>query len=527
MENRYDTIVVGTGIGGLTAGLKLARQGYSVALLEAARAFGGMLNPFARKKIHFDVGIHYLGQAGPGETLRTGLDELGLSEVRFREIDPECIDRYVFRGYEARLVKGIDRWGDLLVADFPREEKNIRRFLELMKRVDALMAGDSRGVSVKDVARALPFAGDLVRLLRLTFGELLRRSFSEPLLVSVFGGCGGDIGLPPGRLSALAGVVLLNYFLGGAYYPVGGSGAIRDAYVRALTGLGATLERSQRVERIARRGDGLFEVLTHRGDLFVGRSVVSNVDVTDTLGLLSGLRASRRTRRKAPRLRPSLSAFCVFLATDLDLTRYGITDANIWHYDNPDIDAVYEQVYRGELPDPPAFFLTAPTLKDPDAGRAPPGVHTLELITMAVPEPYKPWFDSRSMRRGAAYEDAKERIAERLIAEVERYVPELSRHLLHKESATPATVWHFVRGREAGIYGPEHSPDQYGLRRFLPGIGIPGLYLAGASVFGGGVSPCFKSGQLAADYAAKYLRRRRPVRLAVRRPAARFRGSEG
>lgn len=517
MGRSYDTVVIGTGIGGLTAGLKLARQGYSVHFLEAAKAFGGMLNPFARKKIHFDVGIHYIAQAGPGETLRTGLDELGLEEVRFREINPECIDRYVFRDYEARLVKGIDNWGDRLVADFPKEEKSIRRFLELMKRIDALTSPEKGGLTLRNLGRIVPFAGDVVRLQRLTFAEVLRRYFDDPLLVSTFGGCGGDIGLPPGRLSALAGVILLNYFLAGAYYPVGGSGAIRDAYLRALSGLGVELERNQRVDGIRRRADGRLEVRTHRGDRYVAGSVVSNVDVTDTLKLLDGIRASRRTRRKAPGLKPSLSAFCVFMATDLDLTEYGISDANVWHYVNPDIDDVYDQVYRGELPDPPAFFLTAPTLKDPDADRAPPGVHTLELITMAVAEPYRPWFETRSLRRGDDYLAAKESIADRLIAEVERYVPDLGNHLLHKESSSPATVWHYVRGRDGGIYGPEHTPSQYGLGRFLPDVGIPGLYIAGASVFGGGISPCFLSGQVAADNVDHYLRRRRPARTVVSR----------
>ncbi len=515
MDRHYDTVVVGSGIGGLTAGLTLARAGYSVGFLEAAKAFGGMLNPFARKKIHFDVGIHYISQAEPGGSLRTGLDELGLTEVRFREINPECIDRYVFRDYEARLVKGIDRWGDLLVADFPDEEKNIRRLLELMKRVDALLKDDGQGLSWRTVARAVPHAGDLARLFRITFGELLDSYFKAPHLKATFAGCGGDLGLPPGRLSALAGVILLNYFLDGAYYPVGGSGALRDAYVRALAGLGAELHRSQRVEKIRRRGDGTFELSTHRGDRFTGRSVVSNIDVADTAAMLDGLRPSRRTRRKAPGLTPSLSAFCVFLATDLDLAEHGITDANIWHYRNPDVDAVYDQVYRGRLPDPPAFFLTAPTLKDPDSGRAPEGIHTLELITMAIPEPWERWLDTRSMRRGEEYLAGKEAIADRLIAEVERYVPGLSRHLVHKESATPATVWHFVRSRGCGIYGPEHSPSQYAFGRFLPKIGIPGLYLAGASVFGGGISPCFKSGQVAARYTERYLRKSRPLRLAV------------
>ena len=515
MESTHDTLVLGTGIGGLTAGLTLARQGHSVLFLEAAKVFGGMLNPFARKKIHFDVGLHYISQAGPGESLRRGLDELGLDEVQFREINPDCIDRYVFPGYEARLVKGIDRWGDLLVADFPQEERSIRRVLRLMKQVDALMQGDGRGLSLGTLLRTLPFAPELVRLQRMSLGAFLRRHFKEPLLISVFGGCGGDLGLPPGRLSALAGVVLLNYFLGGGYYPVGGSGAIRDAYVRALGKAGAELRRSQRAERIRKLADGRFEVTTQTGDRYVAHSVVSNIDVADTLELLDGLRPSRRTRKKAPAMRPSLGSVCVFLATDIDITEHGITDSNIWHYGNPDIDAVYEQVYSGRLPDPPAFFLTAPTLKDPDAGRAPEGVHTLELITMAVPEPFQPWFDKKAMRRGDEYLELKDQLTDRLVEEAESYVPGLRDRLLYKESATPATVWHFVRGRAGGIYGPEHSAGQYGLRRFLPGIGIPGLYIAGASVFGAGISPCFKSGQVAAKKVADYLRQQRPSGVAV------------
>ena len=253
METCYDTVVIGTGIGGLTAGLQLAREGYSVIFLEAAKVFGGMLNPFARKKINFDVGIHYIAQAGPGETLRTSLDALGLEEVQFREINPECIDRYIFNDYEARLVKGIDNWGDRLVADFPKEERSIRRFLKLMKRIDALAHGGGAGQVASRVARLLLHGGDVVRLFRTTFGELLGRYFKDPHLISTFGGCGGDIGLPPGRLSALAGIVLLNYFLGGAYYPVGGSGAMRDAYVNALQGHGAEFKRSRRVEKIRRR----------------------------------------------------------------------------------------------------------------------------------------------------------------------------------------------------------------------------------------------------------------------------------
>ena len=70
MGGTWDAIVVGTGVGGLAAGLALARKEHSVLLLEAGKQFGGMLNPFARKQYHFDVGVHYVGEAGPRQAMR-------------------------------------------------------------------------------------------------------------------------------------------------------------------------------------------------------------------------------------------------------------------------------------------------------------------------------------------------------------------------------------------------------------------------------------------------------------------------
>lgn len=519
MSRSYDTIVIGTGVAGLTSGLSLQRKGHSVLMLEAASDFGGLMNPFQRKKFHFDVGVHYLGQCGPGETLRRDLDSLGLEEVQFREISPDCIDRYVFPDYECRLVKGIDNWGDVLSADFPHEEKNVRRFMGLMKCIDAIVSSGGKGMSRQLLARTLPYGGDIVRLLRATsFRDVLQRYFKDPLLLAGFGGCGGDLGLPPGRMSALGAILLINYYLGGAYYPIGGSGAMVGAFVKGLERHGAELQRNQVVDKISRLSDGTFEVHTEKGDTYRSRSVISNVDVTHTLALLDdSIVPPRRTRKKAPGLRPSLSAFFVFLATDLDLPSLGITDANIWHYPTNDMEASYDELFEHKIPDPPAFFLTAATLKDPISNLAPKGTHLIELLTLISPEPFKPWFGSPSMRRSADYAAFKEPIADSMIAAAEKYIPGLSQHLLHKESASPATVWHYVRSREAGIYGPEHSPDQYFPRRFLPGsIGVPGFFLAGASVFGCGIALCTKSAFLAAGMAHRYLEKtRRTATVAV------------
>lgn len=504
MAQPWDVIVVGTGAGGLTAGLSLARDGRSVLMLEAGKQIGGMLNPFARRRYHFDVGVHYLGEAGPGQPMRRLLDSLGLEQVRFREINPDCIDEYHFDGYQGRLVKGRERWFDLLASEYPKQVDGLRRLERMMEAATTLSKMAIKSPGLGDLATMARSSGDLVRLTRLTWGELLDRLVDDRRLYNVLSGPSGDIGLPPSRGSALYMMLLFAHYLGGGYYPVGGSGAMRDAYVDGLRKCGAEMLRNRTVERIVCRSDGRFDVITADGERHEARSVVSNADARLTLGMIEGARPGLIWRRRMASFRPSLGTLGVFLATDLDLPSLGVTDANIWHVGR-DIEEAYAPVLRGEVADDPFFFLSAPTLKDPDGQRAPEGVHTIELFTFVPQDMFAPWLDAPYKKRGEDYDALKDELADRVIRGAERYVPGLSGRLLWKEAATPATIWHFVKGRDGGIYGPEHTPDQVGIRRLMPSIGIPGLYLAGASVVGCGVMACMSSGMMAAGQCRRHL----------------------
>lgn len=511
----------------MSAALALARRERSVLCLEAGKQFGGMLNPFARKKYHFDVGVHYVGEAGPGQAMRRTLDWLGLEDIRFREISPDCIDRYVFGdSYEVQLCKGPDRFADRLAADFPREEANIRRFMDLMRAARTMSRIMARGVRSRDaraILAAVPFGADLWRLTQVPFSEILSHYFDDPLLRNAFAGPGGDIGLPPSRASAFVSLMLLVHYLDGAYYPVGGSGAMRDGFVAGLRAHGAELKRNAEVTDIEVQTDGTFCVRT-AGASYRARSVISNVDVKMTADMLRGARPNLSTRRKLAHVEPSLGTFCVFAATDLDIASAGITDSNIWHYDSIDIEAGYAAVMRGEMPERPFFFLTAPSLKDPDSYKAPEGHHTVELLTFAPSSMFKPWWDQPTMKRAPEYRALKDQISENLLARAERYIPGLRDHLILTESATPATVWHFVRGREGGIYGPALTPEQSLFRRVSPTIGIPGLHLCGASVFGAGVLSCLLSGVVAARSCGQFLDDSKPARISLDRALQFVRG---
>ena len=92
---KYDTIVIGAGVSGLTAAILLAQNGRKVALLERSHAVAPTIRGFFRGDIYFDTGFHYAGMFGPGEPLARLCERLGiLSHIKIREDQRTIGDRF-------------------------------------------------------------------------------------------------------------------------------------------------------------------------------------------------------------------------------------------------------------------------------------------------------------------------------------------------------------------------------------------------------------------------------------------------
>ncbi|MEN6638264.1 MAG: FAD-dependent oxidoreductase, partial [Smithella sp.] len=111
-------VVIGAGVGGLSAGILLARLGFRVTLVEKNREPGGLMRSYSRGGIDCPVGVHYVGALGDSEPLGKMFRILGINvtDLFYRMRNEGVIDRYIFDDFVFDLPVGLDAY-----------EKNLRQ----------------------------------------------------------------------------------------------------------------------------------------------------------------------------------------------------------------------------------------------------------------------------------------------------------------------------------------------------------------------------------------------------------------
>ncbi len=128
-------------------------------------------------------------------------------------------------------------------------------------------------------------------------------------------------------------------------------------------------------------------------------------------------------------------------------------------------------------------------MKDPEAA-AP----TAEVVAAVDPAIFEPWTGSRWMKRGAEYEALKERIADAMLALVERHLPGFGALVAYRELSTPLSTEHFTAHPRGEIYGIPATPERYRRTYLQPRTPVPGLYLTGADALALGVVGAARAG---------------------------------
>lgn len=504
----WDTIIIGSGLGGLACAGMLARHAHQrVLVLERHYTAGGFTHTFHRPGYEWDVGVHYVGDVHrPGSLLRRVFDHLSDGELAWEDMG-EVYDQIVIGDDEYDFVRGREPFRARMHAYFPRAKDAIDRYLA---HVRATVGKSRRFFLEKALPPALsrlggPLRWPAEREARRTVRDVLGDLTSDPRLRGVLAGQYGDYGLPPGQASWFMHALLVGHYLGGGAYPVGGSSRIAATLLPGIERAGGAVITSADVERVLVEDGRAVGVRLAGGEELRARRVISDAGRAVTYGRLLERDVAARAglAPTVPGVPPSFGHLSLYLGLDRTAAELGLRRTNQWVYPDHDHDRnVARYVADPEAPLPVAY-LSFPSAKDPAFEARYPGRATVEVVGVAPWEWFARWDGSPWKKRGGDYEAFKQRLAERLTEALVRRVPAVAGHIAHAELSTPLTTAHFAGHPHGEIYGLSHSPARFAARELRPHTPVRGLYLTGADVCTAGVGGALMGGLLTATVIAR------------------------
>ncbi|KAI4878480.1 hypothetical protein NFI96_018340 [Prochilodus magdalenae] len=548
VPQNLDAIVIGSGIGGMTAAATIAKLDKRVLVLEQHDKAGGCCHTFVEKGFEFDAGLHYIGQLHENGLLRVVMDQITEGQVQFGELDKHFDTIIMGTGEEQRkytIHSGKTEMEEHLKKQFPNDVKAVEEYFKFMKLS----------------AKQTPFLASL-KLIPQWLALFLLRSGIANLCSSIFRLAGSSAtavadsitpnkdlqlifsyffyGVPPKESSGAINALLLHHYKRGAYFPKGGASEIPFHITKVIEKYGGRVLVRAPVTRILVDSKGaayasyhppppvyrispcgfLVGVAVKKGQEEVevrAPIIISNCGIFNTFKRLlpPEIQAKPAIQKRLDMMKPGRGCFLIFSGFDATQEELGISSTTLWLFKTNNMDEMMDTYFslgKDEAPDNiPMMYITFPSAKDstskirhPAAHVDVPGKSCMTILTMVNYEWFEEWKDTTVKNRGDDYTDYKMRFAHHLFNWACMHYPRLREKLVYQEVSTPLSNVHYLGAYRGAMYSAEQNLERFEAEAMAKNrcdTPVRNLYISGQDVFSCGIAGAVHGGLICASTA--------------------------
>ncbi len=458
---KYDVIIIGSGLGGLTAAATLAKDGMKVLVLEQYNKPGGFGQSYTKNNYVFDTAIHAMWL---WEDIAEILEEF---EEKLDVVTARRGDHILFKDYDL-WATSIPEMKDQIQKLVPHEMKNVGMYYDQL--IDAQTALVDLMNKPKNFEARVGFV-KYKNLWKETLEGVVHNTVKDPIARSLVFGY-HDSYLYDYGWHYPAYHLYCTKYLYDSYQPIGGSQVLVDAFVRAIKRMGGELQTNSTVTKIIIENNEAKGVVLDNGETFFAkRAVISNADALLTLDKMIGRdnlpKEMNDELDKWSKCVPTLSYYILNIGLDIDVKAvYNLKGDLTVYYPSMDILNCFKNINAGKLPDDFWLWMVFPSFND--STLAPKG-HSVGVFSILIPhdcehnsyvsKDYK--FDGfrPGSSKGNEYYKFKENLLHKIMKRADEVFPGISSHVKVADIITPQTIERITLNHKGSTLGVAAKPE--------------------------------------------------------------------
>ena len=430
-------VIIGSGLGGLSCGVILARKGYDVTVLEQGTQVGGCLQCFTRKGGKFETGMHFIGSASKGQTLDRLLSFLEVRpDITLSQLDTTGYDIVSICGQHFRFANGREAFINQMSSYFPSQRDALERYFDMVGKVASASSMHSLNHVETDAAVNLEFQ-------MRTINEVIDSVITDPLLAKVLVGNLPLYAAEKDKTPFATHAFVMDFYNQSAYRIVGGSDQVAASLVKTIGRSGGrVLTRSKATKIVC--DDTHATGVEVNGSAFVEADIViSDAHPMRTLELLDTNLIRPAFRKRINAIPQTVGGFSVYLRFKENTVPY--LNSNFYSY----LQGTPWDCERYDEVSWPKGYLYMHLCHEPQPQFAKTGV----VISYMQMTDVERWKGTKVGHRGEDYEAFKHEKAERLLAALEHEFPVLRNNIADYYTSTPLTYQDYTGTEGGSMYG--------------------------------------------------------------------------